>query len=93
MKTFAIAYDLKQPGRNYSTLYEVIRTLAGEGNWQHPLESVWIVAMPVETSANDLFEAIHDKMDTNDSVLIVEVTQQNRQGWLPASFWEWMKDK
>ena len=29
-----ITYDLKQPGRNYTDLYEAIKSL---GDWQHPL--------------------------------------------------------
>ena len=93
MKTFAIAYDLKRPGRNYSALYDAIRTLAGNDNWQHPLESIWIVNMPDDSTANSIFKSIHAQMDENDSLFIFEITQQDRQGWLPKSFWEWMKDK
>lgn len=93
MKTFAITYDLKQPGRNYSALYDAIRTLAGEDNWRHPLDSVWIVRTDDETTAQNIYEMIHKQMDTNDSLLIFEITRQDRQGWLPKSFWEWIKGK
>lgn len=93
MKTFAISYDLRQPGRNYSTLYDAIKDLAGNGNWQHPLESVWVISVPDTTTANKIFETIQNQIDNNDSVLVFEVTKSDRQGWLPKSFWEWMKDK
>lgn len=93
MKKFAITYDLKQPGRNYSALYDAIRSLAGDGNWRHPLESVWIVRLDDTFTSQSVFEAIHGQMDENDSLFIFDVTQSDRQGWLPQSFWKWMKDK
>lgn len=39
-KIFLITYDLKEPGQDYSELYEAIK---GLGDWQHPLESMWLV--------------------------------------------------
>lgn len=93
MKTFAIIYDLRQPGRNYSALYDAIRTLSGDGNWQHPMESVWVVCVPPTITAEYIFKEIHGHMDNNDSLFVTEITKCDRQGWLPKSFWEWMKGK
>lgn len=33
-KIFLITYDLKEPGQDYSELYEAIK---GLGDWQHPI--------------------------------------------------------
>lgn len=93
MKTFIITYDLKQPGRNYSSLYDKIKIIAGEKNWQHPLESVWIVSISQTATANYLYEQIRREIDDNDSLLIIDITAKDRQGWLSKSFWDWMKDK
>lgn len=92
MKTFIITYDLRQPSRNYSSLYESIKLLAGPNNWQHPLESVWIISVD-DIDSNDIFKYIHKEMDTDDGLFIVEISEQDRQGWLPKSFWEWMKTR
>lgn len=94
MKTFIITYDLKQPDRNYSSLYDAIKSLAGKDNWQHPLESVWIIHVSSnDITADTIFQLIHEQMDNDDSLFIAEISQQDRQGWLPQSFWEWMKEK
>lgn len=90
---YVIAYDLNQPGQDYSTLYESIKDLAGEGNWQHPLESVWVVRFRNNKDVGEIFDILHEKMDDNDSLFIVKITDQPRQGWLPKSFWEWMKEE
>ena len=41
MNFYIVSYDLKNPGRDYTALYDAIKSI---GEWQHPLESVWIVA-------------------------------------------------
>ena len=93
MKTFIITYDLRQPERNYSALYEAIKDVAGEGNWQHPLESVWVVSVQETFSANDIYNVVRNKIDDNDNLLIADISAKDRQGWLAKSFWEWMKNK
>ena len=95
MKTFAITYDLKQPGRNYTGLYDAIKNLVENGNWQHPLETLWVISFMDDSvnKANVIYEKLRGEIDDNDSVFIVEITGQDRQGWLPKSFWDWMKDK
>lgn len=50
-----ITYDLKQPGRNYTDLYEAIKSL---GDWQHPLESTWFVYVPDNTNLDDIVEKL-----------------------------------
>ena len=89
-KTFLITYDLKRPGQNYSDLYDAIKS---EGDWQHPLESTWAVKTETSVSANTLYERLRPFIDENDSLFVVEITAQDRQGWLAESFWTWLKEK
>ena len=91
MKLFLITYDLKQPGRNYSELYELIKTIAGENGWKHPLESTWIVKVNDTVSVDGITMQLRETMDARDSVFVVDITGQSYQGWLPRSFWDWMK--
>ncbi len=91
MKLFSITYDLKQPGRNYTELYDKIKELAGEGNWQHPLESCWIVKVDDSILVDTVTKQLRATMDNNDSILVIDISGRPYQGWLPRSFWEWMR--
>jgi len=95
MKLFSITYDLRQPGRKYNELYDAIKDLAGPGNWQHPMESFWMVAFPQYSDdiANMLYSNLRPYIDDNDSLFISAFEQNNNQGWMPKSFWQWITDK
>ena len=86
---FIISYDLKVPGKDYSALFDAIKNLSGEGYWQHPLESTWVVYTTLDV--NDIYEKLHSVMDNNDLLLVLAVDPTKRQGWLAKSFWEWMR--
>ncbi|MBR4996621.1 MAG: hypothetical protein IKY84_01940 [Bacteroidaceae bacterium] len=91
MKIFLIAYDLKKVGRNYNELYSEIKSL---GDWHHPLESVWFVAIDeMFVTANEIYEKLHPVIDDNDNIIVYDVTSQDRQGWAPKSLWSWLKEK
>ena len=82
-----ITYDLKQPDRDYASLYESIKQC---GNvWWHYLDSVWIIR--TDLSPAQCFDRVHPNMDNNDYLFIVDITQRSRQGWLPTDAWEWIK--
>lgn len=90
-KTFLITYDLKKPGQSYSELYEAIKNI---GDWQHPLESTWIVRVTGNfTFAQNIYEKLRPKIDENDLLFIVEITDQDRQGWLSKTVWTWFNNK
>lgn len=86
MKALLVTYDLKAPGRDYSSLHEAIKTAPG---WWHYLESTWIVATnetPKEFSAK-----LKIKIDQNDRLLVVDITGDTVSGWLPQKAWDWLK--
>lgn len=95
MKLFAITYDLRKPGRNYNDLYDAIKQVAGDGYWQHPMESFWVVAVSDLSSrdADNLYVEFRKYIDENDSLFVVRIDQGDRQGWMPRSFWTWIKEK
>lgn len=95
MRIFAVIYDLRQPDRKYIELYEAIKTTAGDGNWQHPMESFWVIALSDYgyRDANNLYEEFRKYVDENDSLFVVRIDQSDRQGWMPKSFWNWIKEK
>ena len=82
---YIISYDLKNPGRDYTSLYEAIKSYK---DWQHPLESVWLVS--TMDSADDIYNRVKPTMDGNDLLFISELQVKHRQGWLAKSCWEWI---
>lgn len=86
MKVLLVSYDLKNPGKNYSDLYETLKTAS---SWWHYLESCWL--LKTSLTAQEWFDKIRPHIDDNDSVLIVEV-QRPYHGWLPKDAWKWIAD-
>lgn len=89
MKVFLITYDLHSPGKDYNNLHEGIRSL---GNWWHYLDSTWLIANPLE-NANSIARKLKTHMDQNDYILVVEITRQPREGWLPQEAWDWINNQ
>lgn len=95
MKFYAITYDLRHPSRKYDELYEGIKNLAGDGNWQHPMESFWVIAIS-DFSTKDtasMYTALRQSIDENDSLFITRIDDVEHQGWMPKIFWNWFKEK
>lgn len=81
---YCISYDLRQPDKDYSGLYDAIKQYP---KWWHYLESTWLVA--TTESPNDIWSRLNPHIDTDDFLLIIEV-RNNVQGWLPEEAWEWI---
>lgn len=86
MKAFSINYDLSKPGRNYSGLYEAIKSF---GSWWHYLDSTWIVI--TNERPQQIWDRLENHIDENDSLLVIEV-MDNVQGWLPKDAWDWIHE-
>jgi hypothetical protein len=84
---YAINYDLKQPGRDYSGLYGAIKSC---GFWWHYLGSTWLV--DTNLKADGIWNRIRSHIDQNDYVLIIGVTRDH-QGWLPKDAWDWINQR
>jgi hypothetical protein len=81
---YAINYDLKKPGRDYSDLYAAIKDC---GQWWHYLGSTWLV--DTNLNALGIWNKIKKAVDGNDYVLIIGVTADNN-GQLPQDAWDWI---
>jgi hypothetical protein len=82
-----ITYDLRQPGRDYTSLYESIKSL---GRWAHPVESVWIT--DTSQSPADIRDTLKDHVDGNDMIFVVQLRQHWASSNLDASVTDWLKD-
>jgi hypothetical protein len=95
VKFFAIIYDLRQPERNYNGLYDAIKELAEDGNWQHPMESFWVVSISdfSNKTVESMYEFLRQHIDDKDSLFISRIDSTEHQGWMPKNFWNWFKEK
>lgn len=87
MRTHLISYDLVAPGRNYETLYDFLKSF---GTRAKPLESLYLVRTSL--SAKEVRDKIKSYIDTNDKVLVIDVTG-DASAWkgLPDSTGAWIK--
>ncbi len=91
-KLFLIIYDLKVPGRDYSNLYETIKSLSDD--FQHPLESTWFVSLNSNISSQSIYDDLRKTIDDNDNLFVVNMNDpKDRQGWMPRNFWTWYAEK
>lgn len=86
---YSISYDLRKPGRNYSDLYDAIKSL--DSTFQHPLESNWFVRSCL--SADEIYERLRVHIEDDDLLFISAIVPGNRQGWMVRTFWDWINNK
>ncbi|MGB3221461.1 MAG: hypothetical protein WBB23_01535 [Desulforhopalus sp.] len=67
-----ISYDLNSPGQDYSSAIEEIKSL---GSWAKVQKSHWYVNSTL--TASEANERIWKKMDKNDTLIVVDVTNKN----------------
>ena len=83
----SISYDLKSPGRNYDALYTAIKSA---NSWSHPMESLWFIntSESIEVWNSKLRQVI----DQNDTLFLVDITGQQRHGWMFQDVWDWLNN-
>ncbi|MCF8146262.1 MAG: hypothetical protein K9N21_20335 [Deltaproteobacteria bacterium] len=74
-----ISYDLHSPGQNYEEVADAIKKL---GNWAKVQYSLWYVKSHL--SASDAGEKVWAVMDSNDSLIVIDVTD-NFASWYNLS--------
>lgn len=83
---YCISYDLRNPGRDYSSLIEGIKAY---GTWWHQTQSVWIIVSP--RSAAEIRDELMRFMDQNDKLFVVVLKRE----WAAKGFQEkeynWLK--
>lgn len=67
MKCYIISYDLRKPGRDYTSLYEAIKTYS---SWAHIQESLWAV-ISIKTAV-EIRNYLQQFIDGNDSIFVIK---------------------
>lgn len=79
--TILVSYDLIAPGKDYSRLWEHLRSYS---SWTKPLESVWL--LKTQRSATEVRDNLKSHIDKNDKLLVIDVTSK-------AAAWHNLGDK
>jgi hypothetical protein len=87
MSVVLVTYDLKTPGRIYTTFYD---TLKSQGNWWHYLSTTWLIQ--TTKTPGQVYSALAPHITTNDLILVLPVTKPCF-GWLPKDAWDWINAK
>lgn len=85
MSAYLVTYDLNTPGQDYDALIERIKAY---GTWAKLMKSTWIVVS--NASANTVYTDLRETMDNSSRLFVVDISGQDRQGWLAKSTWEWI---
>lgn len=88
MSTYLITYDLSQPGRDYSGLYEAIKGVGS--TWWHCLESNWIVK--TNSNAVAIRDTILPHIDSNDKLLVVKLSGEGAWKGFDTECSNWLKN-
>ena len=84
---YLITYDLKKPQQNFTELFKALKST---GKWWHHLDSTWLVQSSevIEVFTN----RVKGKIGQNDSLLVVEITNDSYKGWLTQKAWDWLRN-
>ena len=87
---YLISYDIDERLSDYSSLKEAIKSY---GDYQHPMETVWFIRVDEDISVNEVADRLRSYLHYDDDhIFVVEIPRGiPRQGWLPKSFWKWLK--
>lgn len=83
---YMITYDLYRPQQDYAGLFAAIQA---EGAALRCLQSVWL--LQTNTDINLLQTRLMTHIAANDRVILVDITQRPRNGWMNRNVWTWMQ--
>ncbi len=84
---YLITYELSDESTNLEALRNEIRTW----KWWHYLKSVWIISS--EENVNIITQRLQSHLIDNDLLLVIDITNQPRNGWLPKKAWLWLRNQ
>lgn len=85
---YMVTYDLNNPGQNYDDVINAIKESSTK------CISCWKSSYLIKSnylSANDIQAKIEPYLDSNDSLLVIEVVN-NKQGWLSKEQWNYINN-
>jgi hypothetical protein len=81
-----VTFSLRNREKDYDPFFVALR-----GNvlqWWHFIEQTCVVA--TQHTVHSLSNELLPHIESTDSLLIVQITPHQMQGWLPLAAWEWL---
>ena len=85
-QTYCVSYDLRQPGRDYSALYRLLRSYP---SWCHVMESYWLIQ--TADSATTVRDAVANVVDQNDRIFVAVTAAPAAWQGLSDDVSEWLR--
>lgn len=86
MNLLLVTFSLRNQLRNYDQFFVSLR--GNSIQWWHFIEQTCVVL--TKYNKEELAERLYPYMEATDSLLIVKVTPNEYQGWLPNEAWSWL---
>ena len=83
-----ISYDLSQPRRDYSTLFEAIKSIAN-GSW-HCVESVWLIQ--TDRGSGAVRDYLRQHMHENDKLVVIRAGVDWATSGINSECNNWLRD-
>lgn len=83
---YGLSYDLRSPGRNYSALYDLLRSYP---SWCHVTESHWL--LQTTETAEQIRDRVAEVIDTNDRVFVAVTSSPAAWQGLPQDASDWLR--
>ena len=85
-KILLVTYDIKRFDMNYKSLYDILKSA---NSWCHHIDATWFIK--TEEPTKHWYDIIQKVIDPKDYFIIIDITGQLKQGWMPKETWEWFE--
>ena len=89
MAAYMITYDLNSTGQRYENVIQAIKE-SSVNVWCTYWKSSFLIKSYL--TAGQIFQNIKPYLDSNDTLMIVEVKSTNYNGWLSQEAWTYIAD-
>jgi hypothetical protein len=80
----------KEPKKK-EVLHTLESVLKSSGKWWNYLNNCYIIK--TEESVDDWVDKIRSIVSQELMFIVVDITSQKHNGWLPVDAWDWLKNK
>jgi len=86
LNLFLVTFSLRNTSKDYNPFFVALRGNALQ--WWHFIEQSCVVT--TNHNVNSYVQQLVPHIEVTDSLLVVEITPYEFQGWLPQQAWDWL---
>jgi hypothetical protein len=86
LNLFLVTFSLRNSLKDYNPFFVALRGNAFQ--WWHFIEQSCVVT--TSHDLNSYVQQLLPHIENSDSLLVVEITPHQFQGWLPQQAWDWL---